>query len=202
MIVGLTGGIGSGKSAVAALLRERGAVIIDTDAIAREVVEPGSPVLAGLRAEFGDGVIDANGALDRTALAKIAFADDRKRARLNELTHPEILKRVLARIGQHAPSEVVVVVVPLLFESGFDKNCQKVVAVVAPEAVRLRRVMRRDGVVEADVRARMRSQLSDEDYERRADVVVRNDRGETELGKAVDEAWDTLVSSSDRPTRT
>ena len=197
MIVGLTGGIGSGKSAVARMFQERGAVIVDTDVIAREVVKPGSPVLERIRAEFGDGAIDASGALDRDAVAKIVFADEAKRKRLNELTHPEILKRVLSQIGQYAPSAVVVVVVPLLFESGFDRNCQKVVAVSAPEDLRLRRVMDRDGATETDARARMRSQLADGEYERRADLVIRNTGGEADLREEVDSAWDTLVGTSD-----
>jgi dephospho-CoA kinase len=197
MIVGLTGGIGAGKSAVARMFQERGAVIVDTDAIAREVVQGPSPVLDGIRAEFGDAVIDASGGLDRDAMAKIVFADETKRRRLNELTHPEILKRVLARIGRYAPATVVVVVVPLLFESGFDRNCQKVVSVVAPEDVRLRRVMERDGAAETDVRARMRAQLPDGDYERRADLVIRNEGGESDLSKQVDAVWDALARTSE-----
>jgi dephospho-CoA kinase len=196
MIVGLTGGIGSGKSAVARMFQEHGAVIVDTDAIAREVVVPPSPVLDAIRAEFGDAVIDASGALDRDAMAKIVFADEAKRLRLNELTHPEILKRVLARIGRYAPATMVVVVVPLLFESGFDRNCQKVVAVVAPQEVRLRRVMDRDGASEAAVRARMRAQLPDGDYERRADLVIRNTGAEADLRGEVDAAWDALTRTS------
>jgi dephospho-CoA kinase len=179
------------------MFQERGAVILDTDAIAREVVQGPSPVLDGIRAEFGDAVIDATGGLDRDAMAKIVFADEAKRRRLNELTHPEILKRVLARIGRYAPATVVVVVVPLLFESGFDRNCQKVVSVVAPEDVRLRRVMERDSVSEADVRARMRAQLPDGDYERRADLVIRNAGGESDLNKQVDAVWDALARTSE-----
>ena len=197
MIVGLTGGIGSGKSAVARMFEERGAVIVDTDVIARDVVKPGGPVLALIRREFGDAVIDASGALNRDVVAKIVFADDAKRKRLNELTHPEILKRVLAQIGGYAPSAIVVVVVPLLFESGFDRNCQKVVAVAAPEDLRLRRVMDRDGTTEADARARMRSQLADDEYERRADIVIRNTGDEADLRKEVAAAWDALAGTSE-----
>jgi dephospho-CoA kinase len=197
MIVGLTGGIGAGKSAVARMFQERGAVIVDTDAIAREVVQSPSPVLDGIRAEFGDAVIDASGGLDRDAMARIVFADETKRRRLNELTHPEILKRVLALIGRYPPATMVVVVVPLLFESGFDRNCQKVVSVVAPEDVRLRRVIERDGAAEADVRARMRAQLPDGDYERRADLVIRNEGGEADLRKQADAVWDALARTSE-----
>jgi dephospho-CoA kinase len=197
MIVGLTGGIGSGKSVVADMFARKGAVVIDTDAIAREVVEPPSAVLDAIRKEFGVDALDPTGSLDRDALAKIVFTDEAKRRRLNELTHPEILKRVLARIGRYPPSAVVVVVVPLLFESGFDRNCQTVVAVVAPEELRMRRVMARDGSSRPDVLARMQSQLPEAEYEKRANLVVRNDRGEAALGREVDAAWSAITRSSD-----
>jgi len=197
VIVGLTGGIGAGKSLVADLLARRGAAILDTDAIAREVVQPPSDVLDGIAREFGRGVIGADGALDRAALAKIVFADETRRRRLNELTHPEILKRVLSRIGAYPPSEVVVVVVPLLFESGFDRNCQAVIAVVAPEAMRIVRVMVRDGTTEADVRARMRAQLPPEEYERRHAIVVHNDGDQAALEREVDAVWRRLTDASD-----
>jgi dephospho-CoA kinase len=189
MIVGLTGGIGSGKSAVARLLAQRGAVIIDTDVIAREVVEPPSPILDRIREEFGPDILTAAGRLDREALAHIIFASEAKRQRLNEITHPEILKRVLAQIGRHARSSIVVVVVPLLFESGFEQNCDKVVAVVARDEVRIKRVMDRDHSTDAQVRARMGAQLSEQEYERRADIIVRNDRDAKALEEEVEAAW-------------
>ena len=198
MIVGLTGGIGAGKSTVANMLAHRGAVVIDTDAVAREVVEPPSPVLDRIREEFGAHVIGEDGALDRAALAKIVFADEAKRRRLNELTHPEILKRVLARIGGYAPSAIVVVIVPLLFESNFDRNCNKTVAVVAPEHVRLRRVAERDGIGESDVRARMRAQLPDAEFETRADYVIHNAGDEAALEREVDAVWSALASGSSK----
>jgi dephospho-CoA kinase len=194
MIVGLTGGIGSGKTAVAGMLSDRGAVIVDTDVIAREIVEPPSPTLDRIRQEFGQDVLTTDGRLDRGSIAKIVFADEAKRRRLNEITHPEILKRVLATIGRYPPSTIVVVVAPLLFESGFERNCQKVVAVTAPEAIRLRRVMDRDGSTLADVRERMRAQLADDEYERRADLIVRNDAGADALTREVDAAWRALTS--------
>lgn len=195
MIIGLTGGIGSGKSMVAKLLAQRGAAIIDTDAIAREVVEPPSPLLQRIASEFGPHVIARDGTLDRSALAKIVFGDEAKRRRLNEITHPEILKRVLARIGEHPPSATVVVVVPLLFESGFERNCDKVIAVVAPAAERVQRVVARDGSTESDVRARMRAQLPDDEYERRADIVIRNDGEEAALRDEVDAAWCVIAAA-------
>jgi len=166
--------------------------VIDTDAVAREVVEPPSPVLESIRAEFGSGVIAADGRLDREALGRIVFADVNKRRRLNEITHPEILKRVLARIGRYPPSALVVVVVPLLFESGFERNCQKVLAVVAPEQQRLARIISRDGLTEAEARARVRAQLAESEYEHRGDFVLRNVGDMASLERDVEAVWSAL----------
>ncbi|HEY7994642.1 MAG TPA: dephospho-CoA kinase [Candidatus Eremiobacteraceae bacterium] len=196
MIVGLTGGIGAGKSAVAKLLEKRGATIIDTDVIAREVVEPPSPMLDAIVGEFGASVIRRSGALDREALARIVFSDERRRQRLNEITHPEILKRVLARIGGYPPSAVVVVVVPLLFESGFDRNCNTVIAVTAPEPARIARVMRRDGMAAAAVRARMRVQFPESGYDGKATWIIRNGSDEMALEAEVEKVWTELSKAS------
>ena len=198
MIVGLTGGIGAGKSAVAKLLGKRGATIIDTDLIAREVVEPPSPVLDAIEREFGAPVIRPGGALDREALASIVFSDEGRRQRLNEITHPEILKRVLARIGGYPPSAVVVVVVPLLFESSFDRNCNAVIAVTAPEPVRVARVIRRDRMAEAAVRDRVRAQLPESGYEGKATWIIRNDGDEAALEAEVEKVWAELSKASNQ----
>lgn len=191
MIIGLTGAIGSGKSTVADMLAQHGAVIIDSDAIAREVVRPPSPVLDAIRREFGDAVAGARGSLDRRALGRIIFADPAKRAKLNELTHPAILKRVLERIAQQPASAIVVVVVPLLFESHFDQNCQAVVAVVAQPAVRSARLRAR-GLPQAEVDAQIAAQMSDEEYARRSTIVLRNEGDLQTLRAAVDALWDRL----------
>jgi dephospho-CoA kinase len=193
MIVGLTGGIGSGKSTVAKLFADRGAQIIDTDVIAREVVEPPSPLLDRIAVEFGKDVIGPDGRLDRSALALIVFKDAGKLRRLNDILHPAILKRTLADIPKHAPTAVTVVVVPLLFESGFEKNCDTVVAVVTPAEVRRRRAMER-GFSPEDFDARMRSQLADEDYARRARIVIHNDGDLQALTREVDKAWSEIIS--------
>lgn len=194
MIVGLTGGIGSGKSTVAAMLARRGAVILDTDLIAREVVQPPSPILDALRTEFGESVIAANGKLDREALAAIVFANPERRRRLNELTHPAILERTLALIAEQPPGAVVVVVVPLLFESGFERNCDRVIAVVATADVRLRRIVERDRADAASVRRRMDAQPTDAEYESRAAIVVRNHGDLEALEGEVETAWARLNS--------
>jgi dephospho-CoA kinase len=195
MIIGLTGGIGSGKTTVAALLAKKGAFVIDTDLIARDVVEPG-PVLDTIQREFGAGVIRADGTLDRPALARIIFADDAKRARLNQLTHPEILKRVLSIIATQPHGAMVVVVVPLLFESGFERSCDQVLVVMAPPDLRRQRLQERDGISGTDVESRMRAQLPDTEHERRAGIIIRNDGNLTALGREVDRAWSKLVDAA------
>jgi dephospho-CoA kinase len=203
MIVGLTGGIGSGKTTVAALFAQKGAFIIDTDVIAREVVQPPSPLLEMLHAEFGAAIIGSDGQLDRNALARIIFNDEAKRARLNELTHPEILKRVLGLIGSQPSHAVVVAVVPLLFESKFESSCNTVVAVVAAPDVRRQRIAERDGLTGTEIEARMRTQLPDAEYERRANIVVRNEGNLTALVHEVDRAWQQIIDQAplaDRPT--
>jgi dephospho-CoA kinase len=196
MIIGLTGGIGAGKTTVAALLAQKGAFVIDTDLIARDVVEPASPALEAIRREFGDGVIRPDGALDRAALARIIFQDESKRTKLNELTHPEILKRALAIIGAQPSDAIIVAVVPLLFESGFDRSCDQTVAVVASPEIRRARLQERDGISGSEVEARMKAQLPDAEYERRAGVVIRNEENLTALGRVVDRAWDLLVGAA------
>jgi len=196
MVIGLTGGIGSGKSSVAALLAKRGATIIDTDAIAREVVEPPSPVLDAIHYEFGSGVMTPDGRLDRKALARIVFADPRQRELLNRLTHPAIRERTMERIQSFPHETMIVVVVPLLFESGFDKLCDTTVAVIAEPDVRRSRVATRDQVSEESVAARMSAQLSDDEYLRRAQHLINNEGDAADLERRVDVLWRSLTSNS------
>lgn len=196
MIIGLTGGIGAGKSTIARMLAERGAVIIDTDAIAREVVQAPSRVLDTIRKEFGDSIIRPDGTLNRAALGRIVFHDETKRQKLNALTHPAILKRVLSLIGQQPADAIVVVVVPLLFESNFEKNCQAVIAVIASPAVRRSRLTARDDLSLSEIEARMRSQIDEKEYKKRGARLVRNDGSEAELQSAVDELWNRLLSEA------
>ena len=191
MIIGLTGAIGSGKTTVADMLAQHGAVVIDSDAIAREVVQPPSPVLDGIRREFGDTVVSPDGTLDRRALGRIVFADAAKRATLNALTHPAILKRVLELVAQQPPSAIVVVVVPLLFESHFDQSCHTVVAMVASAPVREARLRAR-GLPQAEIDARIAAQMSDEEYAQRSTIMLRNDGDLQSLRVAVDALWGRL----------
>lgn len=177
--VGLTGGIGSGKSAVAAFLADAGSTIIDADVLAREVVAPGS---AGLRAigEAWPEVIAPDGTLDRETLARIVFADERARERLNAITHPRVRERA-AQIERDAPDGVIVHVIPLLFEGDYWRTCDRTVVVIAPREARLARVVARDATQREAVERRMAAQIDPELARRRADYVVENDGGLAEL---------------------
>jgi dephospho-CoA kinase len=195
VVIGLTGGIGAGKSAVADFFSRRGATIVDTDVIAREVVAPPSPVLDALVAEFGRAILRADGTLDRPALAAAVFGNRDSEVRLNQITHPAIRERTLAIIKAQPPTANVVVVVPLLFQSGFETHCDTVVSVVAPRAQRVERVMRRDNVSAGRVEERMAAQLDDDAYEQRADVVIRNDGDLAALERASSDAWSKLTKA-------
>lgn len=191
--VGLTGGVGAGKSTVAARLRERGAVVIDADQIAREVVEPGTPGLAAVLAEFGPEVATADGALDRPALARIVFADPDRRATLNQIVHPLVRAR-RAELVAAAPADAIVVEdIPLLVENGLAPGYPLVIVVYAPVESRIRRLVRR-GVPAADARARIGAQASDAQRRAAADVWLDNSGPTEEVLAEVDVLWtDRLV---------
>lgn len=194
MRIALTGGIGSGKSTVARLLQARGAVVIDADAIAREIVEPGQPALEEIREAFGDEVIDADGRLRRSRLAEIAFADPNALARLNAITHPRIAARS-ADLLAAAPVEAVVVYdMPLLVEQGPAAlaGWDAVVVVDASDDVRLSRLMAR-GVDRADAVRRMAAQASREERAAVADHVIENSADPQALEAAVDALWRELT---------
>jgi dephospho-CoA kinase len=186
--IGLTGGIGSGKSTVAALLAARGAVIVDADRIAREVVEPGTPGLAAVVDVFGPGVLTAEGSLDRPALAAVVFADPAARARLDEVVHPRVRARA-AELVAAAPADAVVVQdVPLLVETGQAGSYDLVLVVEADLETRVRRLVDR-GLTEQDARARIASQATDAQRRAVADVVLLNDGAREELAAQVDRFW-------------
>lgn len=192
MRVGLTGGIGSGKSAVADVWRERGATVVDADRLARDAVAPGT---AGLRAiaQRWPAVVAADGTLDRAALARAVFADDAERAQLNAIVHPAVRELGDALEAAAPPGAIVVHVVPLLFEGDFWRRCDATVAVLAPEAQRIARVEARDGVDEAAVRARMRAQIDPEEARRRATYVIENDADLATLRQRANALYDALL---------
>ena len=196
MRVGLTGGVGSGKSTVARLLAEHGAVVIDADAIAREVVEPGTPGLAAVVEAFGDEVLDADGRLDRPKLAGIVFGDDEKRVQLNSIVHPLVGQRTVELAEAAPPDAVVVYDIPLLVESNMAAGFDKVVVVEADTDLRIARLAER-GMAEQDARERMAAQASDEQRRAVADVVIENNDSLDDLKSAVDDLWELLNSPRD-----
>ncbi|WP_369133301.1 dephospho-CoA kinase [Modestobacter sp. I12A-02662] len=190
--IGLTGGIGSGKSTVAALLAERGAVVVDADRIAREVLEPGTPGLAAVAEAFGPGVLTADGALDRPALAAVVFPDPAARARLDGIVHPRVRARA-AELVAAAPADAVVVQdVPLLVETGQAGSYDLVLVVEADPGTRVRRLVDR-GLSAEDARARMSSQATDAQRRAVADVVLANDGDLEHLAAQVERFWSDQV---------
>jgi dephospho-CoA kinase len=191
--IGLTGGIGSGKSTVATLLAERGARVVDADRIAREVVAPGTPGLAAVVAEFGEGVVAADGSLDRPALAAVVFADPAARSRLDAVVHPLVRARAAEAMAAAPADAVVVQDVPLLVETGQAGSYDLVLVVQTDEEVRVRRLVER-GLSAADARARMASQATDEQRASVADVVLHNDGDRDALAAQVDRFWAERVA--------
>ena len=188
-VVGLTGGIGSGKSTVSALLAEKGAVIIDADAITRELQEPGQPVFEAMVERFGPGIVAADGTLDRQAVADLVFGDPAALADLNEIVHPAVGAELAARMQAEAETDHLVVLdVPLLVESGRDDLVGIIVVDVDPE-IAVRRLVEHRGFREDDARARMARQVSREDRVARADLVIDNSGTLDELRAQIDEAW-------------
>jgi dephospho-CoA kinase len=188
--VGLTGGIGSGKSTVARRLVAHGAVLVDSDVLAREVVAPGTDGLAAVVAAFGEGVLDAAGALDRAALAAVVFDDPAARERLNAIIHPRVRVRSVELIASAPADAVVVQDIPLLVESGMAAHFPLVVVVHSDAEERVRRLVRLRGMPEADARARIASQAGDDARRAAADVWLDNSASESDLEAAVDALWE------------
>ena len=194
--IGLTGGIGAGKSTVARLLAERGAVVIDADRISRELMAPGSVVLAEVADEFGPEVLTPDGELDRAALARLVFGDDEARQVLNTIVHPAVREEA-ARQWEEAPARegftgVVVEDIPLLAESEQADRFDGVVVVEADERTRVRRLVSGRGMSEEDVRARIAAQASDARRREIATWVIDNSGSEEETEATVDRLWAEL----------
>jgi dephospho-CoA kinase len=191
--VGLTGGIGAGKSTVSAELASSGAVVVDADQLARRVVEPGSPGLAEVVEAFGPGVLRPDGTLDRPALARVAFTDDASRGRLNAILHPRIAELTLRETAAAPPDAVVVHDVPLLTENGLASLYDVVVVVDASPETQLDRLVRLRGMTEEDARARMAAQATREKRLEIADIVIDNHVPLDDLRERVGEVWADLV---------
>jgi dephospho-CoA kinase len=198
LIVGLTGGIGAGKSTVARLLAEHGAAVIDVDGIGRQVLEPGGGVEAAVSAEFGPRVLAADGSIDRAALASVVFADAGALARLTAISHPAINRELAVRLRALGATPIVILDMAVLAESELGRTDDHyrytfVVTVEAPSDVREDRAVAR-GSNRDDVRRRMAQQATDEQRRALADVVIVNDRGADELAAQVDILWAQLQS--------
>ncbi len=197
LLVGLTGGIGAGKSTVGELLTERGAILIDGDVIARRVVEPGQPALAAIVERFGPEVLAPDGSLDRPALAARAFGNDEDRKALEAITHPAIGAEFVREMSEAPPDAIVVNDVPLLVESqkAAERGYEYVIVVEAPRDLRLDRLVAR-GLERADAEARMAAQATDEQRRAIATHVLDNGGTREQLAAQVDEVWNDLRSKA------
>jgi dephospho-CoA kinase len=194
LLVGLTGGIGSGKSTVARMLAARGAVVLDSDVLAREAVEPGTSGFDAVVARFGVGVLGSDGSLDREALASIVFADDVARADLEAIVHPEVRRAIAETVAAHAGTDDVVVVdSPLLIETGAHEGFPVVVVVTSSIDARVARLVER-GMSEEDVRDRVAAQMPLEEKVALADVVLDNEDTVAGLEERVERLWSDLRS--------
>ncbi len=174
MILGLTGTYGSGKSTVAAMLREHGAFVIDADAIAREVVEPGQRANRELREAFGGAIFQPDGHLDRPALARIVFSSPEARQRVERIIHPRVRERELSLLEANRHLPLVVLDVPLLFENQLETHCDATCVVTVTEEVREERLRARDGATPEQIARRLAAQLPQDEKVRRADHVIDN----------------------------
>lgn len=204
-VLGVTGGIATGKSVVAGFFRELGAAVVDADRLAHEVTEPGQPALEEIVRAFGPGVLTADGRLDRAALGRLVFADADARRRLEAIVHPRVrerLREAVERLKEAGPP-LIVLEIPLLFETGeaLLPLIDRVLVVTAPEAVQLRRLQERNRLSEAEARARMTAQMPLSEKVRRADYVVENGGALEETRRQVVRVWEALCreNRADRP---
>lgn len=183
-VIGLTGGIGSGKSAAGRMFAELGCQVIDTDQVARKITKPGAPALAELCKSFGEGILNSDQSLNRKALAAIVFSNEKKRRLLNKITHKYIIADVLAQI-EESTANLVVVEAPLLFEAGMESCCDRVLAISASDAVRTARVMARDGASLQEAMERISAQKPNSEYCRLADDIIENEGSEDALKEKI-----------------
>ena len=196
-LLGLTGGIGAGKSTVSARLRALGAVIVDADEITRDLQRPGTDVFAAMLARFGDRILAADGTLDRQAVADIVFNDPEELKALNAIVHPAVGVEIFRRIEEQTGTDNIVVLdIPLLVEGGRYK-AGGVLVVDTPVDVAVRRLVELRGMDEADARARIANQVSREDRVAKADFVIDNGGSESSLDDQIDKAWAWIQSLPD-----
>jgi dephospho-CoA kinase len=193
LLVGLTGGLGAGKSTAARMLARRGAVVIDADQLAARALEPGTGGYRRVRDVFGDDVVGADGRLDRGAIAAEVFRDPEKRRTLELIVHPEVFRMLAETLEAHRHTDDIVVFdVPLLVETGFQDACDVVVVVTAPESQQVDRAMTGRRLSESEARARIAAQVPPNDREAAADIIIRNDGDLAALEAQIDDLWDEL----------
>jgi dephospho-CoA kinase len=195
LLVGLTGGIGAGKSTVARMLAERGAVVIDADELARRAIDTGTPGFDAVVKAFGPEAITSDGEINRNRLAALVFADEEARRKLEAIVHPEVARLFAEETAKHKGTDrIVVYAVPLLVESGLQEMFDVVVVVTAQREDRIARLAAARNMSGKDIRGRMDAQLSDDERERAADVVIRNDSSMEDLERQVDAVWRDLMA--------
>jgi dephospho-CoA kinase len=195
LIVGLTGGIASGKTTVSRMLEERGIPVIDFDLIARQIVEPGKPALKEIVAYFGDRVLEKNRHLDRKCLSRIVFQDARKRKKLEKMTHPRIIEafqKQVDRIIKEDPHTIIQVVVPLLFEADLQHLVDRILLVYVPPNIQLDRLTRRNGIRREEAERMLKAQWPIDEKQSRADLIIHNEGSMEETRKQVDDVCRTL----------
>ena len=194
LVIGLTGGIGTGKSELSHILRDLGAVVIESDKVAHQSYEPGTTAHGLIVKLFGEDVLDGSGFIDRKSLGKIVFADTARRLELEKIVWPATRKLTLALLEKETVrgTRVVVVEVPKLFESGWDKVADVVWTVEAPQSVVIQRVERRSGMSELDTKARIAAQFTRQERVDRADIVIENDATLEDLRNQISKLWESI----------
>jgi dephospho-CoA kinase len=200
LLVGLTGGIGSGKSTFAALLAERGAQVIDADVLGHDALRPGQPAWHSVVDQFGDEIlVPGEMTIDRKRLAEIVFAEERKRAALNAIVHPEIFRRMADAIDRLRNTDSIVVIdAALVFETGLADSCDVIVVVASEREVRSERLQRSRGMTLEQIIARMASQADPEELVAKADILVENDGYLEDLAREADRVWAELEARNAR----
>jgi dephospho-CoA kinase len=197
--IAVTGGVGAGKSEVSRLLAERGATVVDADALAREVVAPGTPGLSAVVREFGPGVLTGDGSLDRAGLARLVFADEGARRRLEAIVHPVVKARAAELLARVPTSALAVYDVPLLVEKDLGHGFEAVVVVDVSPETQVERLVRDRGMTSADARARLAAQASRAQRLAVADIVLDNSGTRVDLAARVEELWERLMPSEADP---
>ena len=194
LVVALTGGIGSGKSTVGQIFAQLGAIVIDSDQLARDVIERGSIGFNEVVAKFGDGILK-NGEIDRQILASLVFKDPTKRAELEQITHPLIRKAFAKVVSSASPDSIVINQIPLLVESNHDYKFDHIITVSASESIRSERLIKR-GLTNEQIKQRMQAQATDQMREDIADSVIVNEKSEQEVTDQVEKIWEQLLSKN------